>query len=95
MSQANRALEAKRLKLKVQTCEFAHVEAHKDLCRFIDGPKSTNSSELVAAWLASHKVTKCKPSKYVAPTKRGGTTLGAASPGRSTHVYGMRHVYSK
>jgi len=91
----NRALEAKRLKLKLQTCEFAQVENHKDLCRTIDAGKREDTSALVSAWLAKNKIKVCKATKYVAEAKRGGTTLGMASPGRSTHVYGMRHVYSK
>lgn len=97
MSQATRALQQKRLKLQVQSRVYA---IERSQVAINDGElerKNLDASELIAAYIKSgRKVTKCRAGAHVTTFVKGAhVSLGAATPGRSTHVYGMRHVYSK
>lgn len=93
----NSNLAAKRAKVKVQSIEFGQFTQYQNDYQRLHAPKGCNSEALIAAYLAKHKVTRCKSGKDTLRTFVKGTcvTLGDASPGRSCHVYGYRNVYSK
>lgn len=97
MAQGNRALQQKRLKLVVQSRSYA---IERSQIAINDGElerRNIDAADLVAAYIASgRKIKKCKTGAHVTTFVKGATvTLGAASPGRSTHVAGYRHVYSR
>jgi hypothetical protein len=97
MAQGNRALQQKRLKLKLQTNVYAIDRAQLAINDGELERRNIDASDLIAAYIASgRKIKKCRTGAHVTTFVKGATvTLGAASPGRSTHVAGYRHVYSK
>jgi hypothetical protein len=97
MAQGNRALQQKRLKLVVQSRVYAIDRAQLAINDGELERRNIDASELIAAYIASgRKVTRCRTGAHKTTFVKGATvTLGAASPGRSTHVAGYRHVYSR
>lgn len=97
MAQGNRALQQKRLKLVVQTRTYAIERSQLAINAGELEHKNIDASDLIAAYIASGKKIKhYRTGAHVTTFVKGATvTLGAASPGRSCHVAGYRHVYSK
>jgi hypothetical protein len=97
MASKNANLRAKREKVKAQGIMYAQFVSHQNDYQMIHGVKRVDTSDMIATWLATHKVKKCRAGKDTLRTfaKGAGVTLGDASPGRSCHVAGYRHVYSR
>ena len=97
MAQGNRALQQKRLKLVVQSRVYAIDRAQLAINDGELERSKFDASQLVAQYIAyGRKIKKCRTGAHKTTFVKGATvTLGAASPGRSTHVAGYRHVYSR